>query len=80
MSDDLVEAITEVRKEEFSTELKEKKVSWRKGHRYDSSDIESHNFPRPHHGHDSKVCPLATLPPDFHPTLQYSYSRSQLSS
>ena len=57
MSKNLVEVIIEVRNEEVSQEVKESKVSWQK-----YLDIESHNFPRPHHGHDSKVCRQQLFP------------------
>ncbi|XP_065622671.1 potassium transporter 5-like [Quercus suber] len=58
MSENLVEAITEVRSEEVSQEVKESKVLWQK-----YLDIESHNFPRPHHGHDSKAVERSVIFP-----------------
>ncbi|GLT66555.1 hypothetical protein SLA2020_389130 [Shorea laevis] len=55
MSDDVVEAISEV-KEEVSQELiQEKKLSWKKLPRNDSLDIESRNFLGSQHGHASKA-------------------------
>ncbi|XP_050264740.1 potassium transporter 5-like isoform X2 [Quercus robur] len=62
MSENLVEAITEVRNEEVSQEVKESKVSWQK-----DLDIESRNFPRPHHGHDSKAVEWSVI---FHLAFQ----------
>ncbi|XP_059439113.1 potassium transporter 5-like [Corylus avellana] len=53
MSDDVVEAISEVNGE-VSQELQEKKLSWKKLPRYDSLDIESRHFPGSQNGHASK--------------------------